>query len=385
MMMAAPAVLLGLRDAAAAAAPAGDLREGSLPPGGLPSKFGGAPDRIPSVAPVRSPACGICQSSLVPLVQISCPLEGSPFHRVLHVFACILESCWGKSESWKVLRSQYLEVPRKGTQEWKLKQKENCVVAASNWCEGADDWGDNNDQASTRLSANCSLNLPSKPDSLPRELDCTMQFQDLTLGEIQAGSHPFDCCIPAEEELVTAPCSPLFQPYYISVVDEEDYRGYEDTDHAQKLLKEYQQREGVDMAALTSESYPHVDCSEIYEKSAAETRDVVFHKFMKRISACPEQILRYSWGGQPLFITCPPTDIRTAVPPCNQCRSRRIFEFQLMPALVSMLKSQDREVSVEFGTALVFTCEKSCWPANQSTPLEEFILVQEDPDQPLFK
>uniref|UniRef100_A0ABM5EUY6 Programmed cell death protein 2-like n=1 Tax=Pogona vitticeps TaxID=103695 RepID=A0ABM5EUY6_9SAUR len=372
-----PPVLLGLRDAAAAAAPA-DFREG-----GFPSKFGGAPDRIPSVTPVH-PACGICKSGLVPLVQISCPLEGSPFHRVLHVFACAVKSCWGKSESWKVLRSQYLEVQKKGTQERKLKQKEERVVAASDWCEGADDWGDDGEDevASSGFSASCSLNVHSKSDCLPREWDCTSHFQDLTLEEVQPASPPFDCY---EEEQLMPACVRLFQPYYISVVDEEDYHGYEDTSHAHKLLKEYQQREGIDVAELTSASYTTVGCNEIYEKSEAEKIDLVFHKFMKRISVCPEQILRYSWGGQPLFITSPPTDITTAVPPCNQCRSRRIFEFQLMPALVSMLQTEDRDVSVEFGTALVFTCEKSCWPANQSTPLEEFIFVQEDPDQQFFK
>uniref|UniRef100_A0A8C0ECA4 Programmed cell death protein 2 C-terminal domain-containing protein n=2 Tax=Strigidae TaxID=30459 RepID=A0A8C0ECA4_BUBBB len=55
-----------------------------------------------------------------------------------------------------------------------------------------------------------------------------------------------------------------------------------------------------------------------------------------------------------------------------------------MPALVSMLQS-DSDLSVEFGTVLVYTCERSCWPTNHQTPLEEFLIVQEDPDQRLFK
>lgn len=48
---------------------------------------------------------------------------------------------------------------------------------------------------------------------------------------------------------------------------------------------------------------------------------------------------RYSWGGEPLFITCPPSDISRGVPACSNCGSNRVFEFQLMPALVSMLES----------------------------------------------
>ena len=42
-------------------------------------------------------------------------------------------------------------------------------------------------------------------------------------------------------------------------------------------------------------------------------------------------------------------------------------------------------LSVEFGTVLIYTCEKSCWPQNQQTPMEEFYIVQEDPDELLLK
>ncbi|KAF2988309.1 hypothetical protein EK904_008462, partial [Melospiza melodia maxima] len=126
------------------------------------------------------------------------------------------------------------------------------------------------------------------------------------------------------------------------------------------------------------------DGNEKYEKSEVKNWDHTFHKFMKRISLCPEQILRYSWGGQPLFITCPPANLEQGIPACSACGSSRVFEFQLMPTLVSMLQS-DSDLSVEFGTVIVYTCERSCWPTDHQTPLEEFIFVQEDPDQRLFK
>uniref|UniRef100_A0A8V5GRL9 Uncharacterized protein n=1 Tax=Melopsittacus undulatus TaxID=13146 RepID=A0A8V5GRL9_MELUD len=47
-----------------------------------------------------------------------------------------------------------------------------------------------------------------------------------------------------------------------------------------------------------------------------------------------------------------------------------------MPLLLCLL-----DLSVEFGTALVYTCERRCWPTNHQTPLELFIFVQEDPDK----
>lgn len=59
--------------------------------------------------------------------------------------------------------------------------------------------------------------------------------------------------LPVREDMVTATSAPVFRPYYISVVDEEDYAGFLDTDHADELWKEYQQREGVDLEHLMSE------------------------------------------------------------------------------------------------------------------------------------
>lgn len=48
---------------------------------------------------------------------------------------------------------------------------------------------------------------------------------------------------------------------------------------------------------------------------------------------------RYSWSGTPLFIMAPPSNVNQMVPPCAHCGSPRVFEFQLMPALVSLLRS----------------------------------------------
>nr|XP_060643885.1 programmed cell death protein 2-like [Anolis sagrei ordinatus] len=368
-MSSASTVLLGLMDAAAP--PMACEGEGSH------SKMGGVPDFIPSVV-LAPPCCGICSSALVHLLQISCPLEGSPFQRLIHIFACAGKSCWGKSESWKVLRSQYLqEIVEQGSE---VNQKEECAVAASDWCEGADDWGEDGDgmEPIARHS----------PGGAP-EVGCAMQLQGLSLREspvLHPVSHD-DNSNNNHRDGPNGPRSvPAFRPYYISVVDEADYLGYQDTDHAQKLLQEYQRKEGLALEQLMSESCASGGYEEKYEKSGIGKRDRVFHRFMKRISSCPEQLLRYSWNGEPLFLAA--TDVTAAgVPPCGLCQSRRVFEFQLMPALVNMLKpfSSRTEVSVEFGTALVFTCERSCWPPNHPTPLEEYIYVQEDPDQHLFK
>ncbi|XP_019390977.1 PREDICTED: programmed cell death protein 2-like [Crocodylus porosus] len=264
-------------------------------------------------------------------------------------------------------------------------QEQREKLAARDWCDEADDWGACDEFEQPELNPSRLLGVNEASDSCsPKEVECAAQLQGLSLAEaVDVSSH---LCIhlPAGEERVMSSSVPVFKPYYIGVVDEEDYIGYVDTDHAHKLLKEYQQREGVNLEELMSESFAGEGDHEKYEKSELRRRDQVFHKFMKRISACPEQILRYSWGGEPLFITCPPFDISREVPACHNCGSNRVFEFQLMPALVSMLES-DADLSIEFGTVLVYTCERSCWSVNQKNPLEEFIFIQEDPDQQLFK
>ncbi|XP_010004534.1 PREDICTED: programmed cell death protein 2-like [Chaetura pelagica] len=350
------------------------------------SKQNNAPDWPPSVR-AGAPRCGLCGRPLAHLVQVYCPLEGSPFHRLANVFACAGRSCWGAPRSWKVLRSQYLQTQEKAAEDHSVKQKQAPNFAAKDWCDEADDW----EACDGAEYPGCvSLQLlglnEAGSSSLSREVECASQFQQLHLSEPMDGSDFLNTHPPVSEGMgmASSDSAPVFQPFYISVVDEDDYTGFHDTDHADKLLKEYQQREGVDLQQLMSESFAGEGDNEKYEKSEIKSMDHTFHKFMKRISVCHEQILRYSWGGQPLFITCPPANINQGIPACSNCGSKRVFEFQLMPALVSMLQS-DSDLSVEFGTVIVYTCERSCWPANHQTPLEEFIFVQEDPDQRLFK
>ncbi|XP_061029278.1 programmed cell death protein 2-like isoform X2 [Eubalaena glacialis] len=330
-------VLLGLRDTAVHGCPTG-LGAWTA------SKLGGVPDALPAVAAPR-PVCELCRQPLALVVQVYCPLEGSPFHRLLHVFACPRPGCAScRARSWKVFRSQCLQIREKETQDAQV----------------ISDFGNDSSSAKDR--------------------DWTAQLQDLRLQHTVPGAAP---AVPPGEGVALPSVVPQFLPYYICVVDEDDYRDFVSLDHAQSLLREYQQREGTDMEQLLSHSLSS-DGDEKYEKTIIKSGDKMFYKFMKRIAACQEQILRYSWSGEPLFLTCPTSEV-TELPACSHCGIRRIFEFQLMPALVSMLRSANLGLSVEFGTILIYTCEKSCWPQNHQTPMEEFCVIQEDPDELLFK
>ncbi|KAI2590222.1 hypothetical protein G5576_017615, partial [Homo sapiens] len=102
-----------------------------------------AQDALPTVAAPR-PVCQRCGQPLALVVQVYCPLEGSPFHRLLHVFACACPGCsTGGARSWKVFRSQCLQVPEREAQD---AQKQGNSLAAEDWCEGADDWGSDTEE-----------------------------------------------------------------------------------------------------------------------------------------------------------------------------------------------------------------------------------------------
>lgn len=96
----------------------------------------------------------------------------------------------------------------------------------------------------------------------------------------------------------------------------------------------------------------------------------------------------------------------SSLPPCPVCKSRRIFECQLMPNLINVLqvpeagsrakkKPSDEERrkeveqilkessgGMEWGTSMIFSCEKDCCVSDgesvQSCWREEVVLVQWD-------
>ncbi|KAI8996347.1 programmed cell death protein 2 [Trametes punicea] len=161
--------------------------------------------------------------------------------------------------------------------------------------------------------------------------------------------------------------------------------------------------------------------------------DHAFERFSRRVSYEGEQCLRYEHGGTPLpyasdkvfdqlfplppapalpvtkaeFMVTPPrkrTFAPESLPRCPHCHSRRVFECQLMPNLINVLKApaeekekltdEERRAEVlralrgegasgrrgmEWGTCMVFSCEKDCSPAQEgSSWREEYVLVQWD-------
>lgn len=82
-------------------------------------------------------------------------------------------------------------------------------------------------------------------------------------------------------------------------------------------------------------------------------------------------------GGKPLFLY---EDMEPNK--CINCQGKLLFELQILPSLIPYLKikcGDDHHGSgyLEFGTALIYTCENSCWTEGDSYKYE-CVVVQEE-------
>ncbi|GAB1610732.1 programmed cell death protein 2-like [Argonauta hians] len=106
------------------------------------------------------------------------------------------------------------------------------------------------------------------------------------------------------------------------------------------------------------------------------TDDKQFLKFRRRIRPDPDQVLRYQLGGETLWVSSENIPSPQTIPPCQSCGAARIFEFQVMPQLLSHLGvDTTREDSLDWGTLAIYTCSTSCDIGGRYVP--EFLWKQD--------
>ncbi|KAH3900521.1 small subunit rRNA maturation protein TSR4 SCDLUD_003508 [Saccharomycodes ludwigii] len=121
------------------------------------------------------------------------------------------------------------------------------------------------------------------------------------------------------------------------------------------------------------------------EKLSKFLDDDVFQKFQEIVGYNSLQVLRYDFGGKPLYYTdTKKVDLLKIVPkPAFNPSSQRVFEMQLMPKMIIDLENEASfKDGMEWGTILIFTDIENYIPTfdkNAVGYVEEYVKVQWEP------
>lgn len=297
------------------------------------SQLGGVPHWLNSTSTV--PVCTLCGASSHLVTQLYAPLLDSPHHRVLYLFGCGEVGCQNKSGAWSVVREvcEVGEVVKESVTVVKGKSE----VFSDDWGVDGEDWGGGDGEEI--LGA-----LTSTTEQITQSMRQLQVKECSSVGHIDQSSGVY------------------FPPFYLYVMGEPEADIVNKSDR-----KKY--NEFDEMAEEGGGG------KEKYEKS--EVKDKEFYKFYKKVKRCPEQCVRYDLGGSPLL---QPPDI--SIPNCPKCHSPRRFEFQLMPALISILnfppiKGAASSKSLDYRTVIIYTCQRDCVISDSSS---EYVVCVPEPD-----
>ncbi|KAI8638001.1 programmed cell death protein 2 [Parasitella parasitica] len=202
---------------------------------------------------------------------------------------------------------------------------------------------------------------------------------------------------------------PQFPGQYL-YIDQEKTDAYDSMNIDMSRYKEYLDMEKDMLMDIDEGNSGETWQGETYEKQhLPKGVDKHFQRFTERVEHAPSQCVRYEFNGQPLFYSAlRPQDQQLITSPCKYCKGPRVFEFQLMPNILSILPTTEFaskesapkpihaqvkqidtktvldswNVGMEFGTILVFVCQKDCHQGaiEDVSYMEETILVQYEAD-----
>ncbi|KAJ7074892.1 programmed cell death protein 2 [Mycena belliarum] len=406
-------VLLGTPDGAITTA--ADLADAAV------SRIGGHPAFLPSnEPPFSSSSCKICTKPMELLVQMWCPFENSPMDRALYVWGCAVPECQTKDgclRAWRGLRYNDAYAAKLEKKLAKQTVKKTSTTPKTNpFSAGAA-------PGPSPFGLGSQIFGDSAPASAPPLVD------EDEASDVEAESDSSD------EELLTAlgattleespwKSAPSYPPLYLSTCSE-----YLPAQPKLKLPPGVQVVDPLEDAGKDGKDVSWI--SEAYENSLDV--DQVFERFTKRVGFEGDQCVRYELEGTPLpyatdsvtellfplprapplpvtkaaFTVVPPAKRSydpSAVPPCPVCKSKRVFECQLMPNLVNVVRTGDAEKrnltdeerrklieqelkrangsrGMEWGTCMIFSCSKDCSLSDvgkeaRESWREEVVLVQ---------
>lgn len=417
------------------------------------SRIGGAPVwcQAPSIdASVRQPGfftCRMCGGRLALVGQFAAGYAEVP-RRVIHIFGCA-GLCGSDSRSWRALRSvapvhsakcshehnktawtTSTRVEAPALDSWGADDEDGWGVEGDDWCAASPGFwptADIDAELSALIAAQehaATVGVSASAGPTTGKATTWLEAKDLghhaDSGDIEDLSHR-GVCDPEVDELW--PCTAL-------EIYEEPPAEEKSGEHEKELLERYLHSEFVDedrsdlqangvlptdvekqlrveRAQMSAEMEVEdelgdsdADCDEEEESEQWLT------KFQKRLARSPHQVVRYSWGGEPMWMAAPPPEVGTAgenLPRCPRCGEARSFELQLLPTLHAQQASTDLTrrprgypefggnpgsnardkvtsppmadsgPASEWGVVAIYTCSADC-PCED--PCEELVLVQ---------
>ncbi|KAJ6485929.1 programmed cell death protein 2 [Mycena sanguinolenta] len=418
-------VLLGTPDGAITVA--ADLADAAV------SRIGGHPAFLPSnEPPFSSSQCKVCSRPMELLVQMWCPFENSPMDRALYVWGCAVKECQSKEgciRAWRGLR--YNDEYAAKLAKKSAKQKTKSTITTEKPKANPFSLGGVPNSAPFGLGAQIFGDSPSAAPSPPGPPIEEEEDHDTNDGDSDASSEELLTALAATT-LEESPwrAAPSYQPQYLSTCSE-----YLPAQPKAKLPPGVEIVDSLDDPGKGSKDVSWI--AEAYENSLDV--DQVFEHFTKRVGFEGDQCVRYDLEGTPLpyasdsvfqslftlppapplpvtkaaFTVVPPArrtydSSTTTIPPCPVCKSKRVFECQLMPNLINVLRASgstegsrkltdeerrklvEQELKggssgggrgMEWGTCLIFSCAKDCSLADDGKNAreswrEETVLIQ---------
>ncbi|ESK97714.1 hypothetical protein Moror_17421 [Moniliophthora roreri MCA 2997] len=399
------------------------------------SRIGGHPAFLPSKEPlITCSQCKNCSYPMELLVQMYCPFEDSPMDRALYIWGCARSECQGKAGSvraWRGLRYNE-EYAKKLEKKLARKREREEAKRKAEEAEKAKAAAKSSNPFSMKGSTAPNNNNPFGLGAQIFGSQPTTTKEDEPESEDSDDDESDNDSVSSEESLITAMAStsitespwkaaPTYPSLYLSTASE--HLPAQSKPKA-KISEIDDDGKDTDIATWASEAY----------ENSLEV-DHVFDRFSKRVAFEGEQCVRYELDGIPLpfasdaildklfpappsptlpvtkpeFKVIPPKPKRTykpdgAIPACEDCKGPRVFECQLMPNLINVLREEAAEKTknmtiltdeerrkhiqrvlkggsgergMTWGTCMVFSCKNDCCEGKEGWK-EEVVLIQWD-------
>lgn len=324
--------------------------------------IGGLPIFPPSFT-FSVPPCPLCSSARFHVLQAYAP-HAQHTHRVIYVFGCNNIRCSSQPASWLAVR--LCEV-NKSTEVSKPKTSHILEMtinepASINWDTDSDD-SDSSDSDLLSSLENLSLQVQTaRNESMSQNIN-NPTHNRLPL---KGNTDGFSSSDAQETTIKKEGCAEIsglhptssFMAYHVEVdIEPPDRELDTDFTHANYLRRKYEQGEEVMAVSGSAEVWG-------VEEEDQNDADIHMDLFRGRLSRAPDQIIRYSFNGEPLWPKSPAPQLSS--PKCVTCGAEMVFEMQVLGTCLHYLNpekslpDQPKEAAMNFAAITIFTCIADC-------------------------